>query len=151
MSASKMWIIHRFIGTGSHYKLKNVSNMKAKEVLLSVVNKTGKLKPIIGEEAKHFKIVLSKMLADIQDKCEAYGITPFVVYGTALGAYRHQGFIPWDDDVDIAMTREDWELFKTKFEEMFNGAYILEAPRYSNTDSIGVWGKYSCPIHLLLN
>ena len=120
-------------------------DIKAKTVLLDVANRTGRLKPIDGENASRLKRVLSEMLADIQEKCEACNIIPFVVYGTALGAYRHCGFIPWDDDVDIAMIRQDWELFKTKFDELFQGKYILEAPQYKNKDSIGVWGKIFLP------
>lgn len=120
-------------------------NIKAKNIILDVINKNGGLTPITGDDARHLKTVLTQMLGNIQKRCEVYGITPFVVYGTALGTYRHHGFIPWDDDVDIAMTRNDWELFKTKFNEIFNGEYILEAPRYENEDSMCVWGKIFLP------
>lgn len=50
-----------------------------------------------------------EVLAVIADICEKYQLPYFVAWGTLLGAVRHQGFIPWDDDLDICMFREDYE------------------------------------------
>lgn len=52
-----------------------------------------------------------EMLTDISIFCEARNIQYFLACGTALGAVRHNGFIPWDDDVDIALPRPDYEKF----------------------------------------
>lgn len=50
-------------------------------------------------------------LCELDRVCKAHGLSYFLAYGTLLGALRHQGFIPWDDDVDVHMPREDYERF----------------------------------------
>ena len=115
--------------------------IKAKYYLLDAANKSHKLTPVNKDKALKLKSVLTSMLYDLQTRCESNGITPFLVYGSALGAYRHKGFIPWDDDVDVAMTREDWNRFKTIFEDVFSDKYELEGPNYGNKDASTAWGK----------
>jgi lipopolysaccharide cholinephosphotransferase len=55
--------------------------------------------------------VLLNMLKDVNCVCEKHNIPYFLNGGSALGAYRHHGFIPWDDDVDIAMMDNDYQRF----------------------------------------
>ena len=52
-----------------------------------------------------------KILKTFIKICEENNLRYFIIYGSFLGAVRHQGFIPWDDDVDVAMPRPDYEKF----------------------------------------
>lgn len=63
------------------------------------------------EDLEQLHSVLVEILDFVCSVCEEHGLTYFLVYGTALGAYRHKGFIPWDDDMDIAMPRQDFMKF----------------------------------------
>ena len=53
-----------------------------------------------------------EMLQDLEKICDKYNLKYFAVFGTALGAVRHNGFIPWGDDIDVGMLRKDFERFK---------------------------------------
>ena len=57
------------------------------------------------------------ILKKIDSICSELGLTYWVAYGTMLGAIRHHGFIPWDDDLDICMMRKDYDIFLEYFKE----------------------------------
>lgn len=59
---------------------------------------------------------MKEMLCYVHDFCVTNGLEYCLAYGTALGAARHKGFIPWDDDVDIYMTENSYRRFKELFE-----------------------------------
>ena len=70
---------------------------------------------------------LVKMLKMFDDICSKHGIHYYLICGTLIGALRHKGFIPWDDDVDIAITRSDYNKLKEVFalELGDNAPYML--------------------------
>ena len=58
--------------------------------------------------------------------CRENGIVYYIMGGTALGAVRHGGFIPWDDDLDIFMTPDQYEKFKAVFETQNSAQFVLQ-------------------------
>ena len=59
------------------------------------------------------------LLAHFARKCDEYGLRYWLDYGSLLGAVRHKGVIPWDDDMDISMLRSDYEKLLELMPEMF--------------------------------
>lgn len=83
---------------------------------------------LTDEELKRIQSILVEMLIYIKEFCDKHDIPWGIVGGCALGAVRHQGFIPWDDDVDIAFTRKNFERFKAAFQKEHNIEYELICP-----------------------
>ncbi len=65
------------------------------------------------------------LLIELDRICKKYSIKYFLSGGTLLGAVRHKGFIPWDDDIDVIMMREDYELFLKVCNAEINKEYKL--------------------------
>lgn len=84
-------------------------------------------KEVIGVDEQ--KRILLEILQKMHNICEANGINYYLGYGTLLGAVRHGGFIPWDDDIDIWMFREEYDklasLFESK-EDEYERSYNLK-------------------------
>lgn len=71
------------------------------------------VKQIVGEEFRRMQLLELDMLKEFDRVCRENEIKYTVFGGTLLGAIRHKGYIPWDDDADIAMLREDFEKFRS--------------------------------------
>ena len=66
---------------------------------------------------RELQLHILDILLTIDKVCRQHDIRYYMVAGTMLGAVRHQGFIPWDDDIDIAMPREDYDRFMKHSQE----------------------------------
>ncbi len=81
------------------------------------------MKPLSLQELQSFSL---DILRDVHEFCLKNGIRYSLAYGTLLGAVRHKGFIPWDDDIDIVMPRPDYERFCQSFT---SEKYLISNPR----------------------
>lgn len=80
-------------------------------------------------EEKNVKAVQMKILEImkyIDCLCRKNGIEYYIMGGTALGAIRHEGFIPWDDDLDIFMVPEQYDRFKSAFEKDNSSLFVIQ-------------------------
>ena len=67
------------------------------------------------------------ILKELDAFCTQHNIEYFTIEGTLLGAIRHNGFIPWDDDIDVCMKREEYDRFISLAKESFNKDFILDS------------------------
>ena len=74
-----------------------------------------------------------EILDVIDHICRVHSIRYSLFYGTLLGTIRHQGFIPWDDDIDVLMSRYDYERFRQVWrEEAFKDYELVDQEGYSD-------------------
>lgn len=78
---------------------------------------------------RQLQSALVGVLEAIDAVCRKNGITYWLDSGTALGARRHAGFIPWDDDIDLGMMRADYERFLEVAPSALGESYVVSNPR----------------------
>ena len=84
--------------------------MKSESQIMSELShKTHYLRELSDEESKALKNAILDIYKDVAKLCDKHSLTYMMSGGTCLGAVRHKGFIPWDDDLDIMMPRRDYD------------------------------------------
>lgn len=94
----------------------------------------------VTTQMKEIWAVELDLLAEFQRVCEKYNIRYFASGGTLLGAVRHQGFIPWDDDLDLEMFREDYVKLCEVGPKEFKKPYVFQN-EYTESGSLRGFSK----------
>ena len=84
------------------------------ELMNELAHKTNYLHEMTSSESSAMKRALLDIYRDVAKLCEKEGLTLMLSGGSCLGAIRHKGFIPWDDDLDVMMRRDDYEKFLSR-------------------------------------
>ena len=109
----------RLVGSGNYIKLGKIASVNDYKV---------------SDKMRRIWQVELAMLDKVDAICKKHDIHYFLLHGTLLGAVRHKGFIPWDDDLDIGMLRKDYD----KFMEI--APKELEEPYFLQT----MWTDHNC-------
>lgn len=108
---------------------------------------------LVSKQMKEVWAVELDLLAEFQRVCQKHNLRYYASDGTMLGAVRHKGFIPWDDDIDIMMFRDDYEKLCKIAQEEFEHPYFFQTAyndfgalwghaKLRNSETTGILTKY---------
>lgn len=110
---------------------------------------------LVTTERKKLWAIILDMFFEFQRVCKKYDLMYYPIAGFLLGAIRHKGYIPWDDDLDVVMPRDDYEKF-LQLKNEFKSPYFFQIPetdegyyygmakiRNSNTTALNQKFKYA--------
>lgn len=83
-----------------------------------------------NDEIRETQKYALNIFKDFKRICETHELRYFAIGGTCIGAIRHKGFIPWDDDIDIAMPAEDYHLFISRYSKELCKPYSVYLPSH---------------------
>lgn len=86
----------------------------------------------VSEDVKKIWAVQVDLLHEFMRVCEKYNLRWFLGFGSLLGVVRHKGYIPWDNDIDVVMPREDYDKLLGIGEKEFQHPYFFQDPKTEN-------------------
>ncbi|MCR5545291.1 MAG: LicD family protein, partial [Lachnospiraceae bacterium] len=118
--------------------------LETNKILKTKLSHSDKLYTLTPEDVKNVQADLLEMFLDIKAVCEKEGIPYVFGGGSVLGAVRHQGFIPWDDDIDINVERRYLKPLKEAIEKTYGAKYYVQAPVISPEHYSTFWDVQKC-------
>lgn len=101
--------------------------LKTFQVFKQYAGSSSNVHILTDEEIKKVQQVLLEIMDDFDALCRKHGLTYFLTGGSALGAEREKGFIPWDDDIDVMMPRQDYDKLPELVEKELNEKYWVQS------------------------
>lgn len=103
-----------------------------RDLYMEACHKSKDLHAMTDDERTRLQAHLRKMYVEIEKVCDRHNLTVMLAYGSVLGAMRHKGFIPWDDDIDLFMPRADYDKLINLYADELPQNYKIYAPNSKN-------------------
>ena len=113
--------------------------IRTKDLLQEACYASDDVHLMTDEERTRLQQHLLGMYKEIEAVCVKNDLTVMLAYGSVLGAVRHGGFIPWDDDLDLFMPRRDYELLINEYADELPAHLKVYAPNCKN----GTFGRFA--------
>ena len=113
--------------------------LRTKDLLQEACKTSEDVHQMTDEERTRLQKHLLTMYKEIEAVCIKHNLTVMLAYGSVLGAIRHRGFIPWDDDMDLFMPRRDYELLINEYADDLPDHLRVYAPNSKN----GTFGRFA--------
>ena len=98
--------------------------LRTQNLYMQACRKSSDVHELTSDELKRLQSHLLKMYKELESLCVKHNLTVMLAYGSVLGAVRHGGFIPWDDDLDVFMPRKDYELLINRYKNFSYARWI---------------------------